>query len=227
MENIVPKVLMTPLYHLELVKDRDLPYDGTAKTTEQAAQVLHQLSDRSPTEIMMALWLNSSAEIIGCERVGMGNLESVATDPTEIFRGALVKAAPEILLSHNHPNGDVHPSTQDLTMTLNTINLAGLLGLRIRDHIVVGPNGTHFSIRENFHLLHKEVKEAEEKLYGAPLEGLKDKILEAITKLTGGKDPLDLLDTPSPKRGGDPKSNLRSDWEQSLSWMVLNHRSVA
>lgn len=225
-ENIVPKVLMAPLYHLELVRDRDIPYDGNAKTTEAAAQVLHGLLDRSPTENMAVVYLNSSAEIIGAERVGMGGLESVGTDPTEIFRGALVKASPEILLSHNHPNGDVKPSPQDLLMTMNTMSLASMLRIRIRDHIVVGPNGKHFSIRENIHSLHDEMRKAEEIAFGPGIGALKDRIMGMIQR-GGAKfhDPLaDLLDAQPPVKksgNGDPKANLLTDWQDSLTYAWL------
>ena len=224
-ENIVPKVLMAPLYHLELVKDREIPYDGNAKTTEQAAQVLHNLLDRSPTENMVVVYLNSSAEIIGAERVGMGSLEAVGNDPTEIFRGALVRAAPEILLSHNHPNGDVRPSPQDLLMTMNNLSLGGILGIRVRDHIVVGPNGKHFSIREGIHSgeLKDEMHKAEEIAFGPGIHDIKKKIVDLITK-RGMKvaDPLDdLLAGATPKKGGDPNANLVSDWKDSLTWTYL------
>lgn len=225
-ETIVPKVLMAPLYHLEVVKDRDIPYDANVKTTEQAAQVLHNLLDRSPTENMVVVYLNSSAEIIGAERVGMGGLEAVGQDPTELFRGALVHGAPEVLLSHNHPSGDVHPSPQDLLMTMNNLSLGGILGIRVRDHIIVGPNGKHFSVREGMMKgqLKDEIRRAEEIAYGSHIGDLKDRIVDLI-KQRGGRvgGPLDALDNlPPPSKKGDPKANLVSDWEDSLSWLYLN-----
>ncbi len=228
-ENIVPKVLMAPLYHLEVVKDRDIPYEANVRTTEAAAQVLHNLLDRSPTENMAVVYLNSSSEIIGAERVGMGGLEAVGNDPTEIFRGALVKAAPELLLAHNHPSGDVKPSPQDLLMTMNNLSLGGILGIRVRDHIVVGPNGKHFSIREGMvsGSLKDEIRRAEEIAYGPHIGDLKEKIIDMIKQRgikVGG--PLDALDMPpgTSKKGGDPKANLVSDWEDSLTWLYLHTR---
>jgi len=212
--NIVPKVLMTPLYHLELVKDRDIPYDGSVKTTEQAAQVLHHLLDRSPTENMIVVYLNSSADLIGVERVGMGGMESVAQDHTEIFRGALVAGAPEILISHNHPNGDTRPSPADLHMTMTTVDLGALLHIRVRDHIIVGPNGKHLSIRENMHLFQDEMRQAEEMAFGRHMSSIKDKLLDLISK--GPDLGADLL----PKKG-DPKANLLSDWQDSLTYAWL------
>src|SRR5271154_1213301 len=154
------KVLLAPLYHLELIKDRDVPYNSSATTTESAAQVLHNLLDRSPTEQMVVLYLNSSKEIVGAEKVGMGAVEEVSTSPTEIFRGAIVKACPEVILSHNHPTGDGRPSIADLKFTFNMIEMGALLGIRVEDHIIVVANGKHMSIRENMSLLRKEVEQA-------------------------------------------------------------------
>lgn len=226
--NIVPKTLMAPLYHLELVKDRDLPYDGNVKTTEAAAQVLHHLLDRSPTENLAVVYLNSSAEIIGAERVGMGGMETVGNDPAEIFRGALVKAAPEILLAHNHPSGDVTPSPQDLLMTMSNLSLGGILGIRIRDHLVVGPNGKHYSIREGMQRgeMKEQIHRAEELAFGPGIHDIKSKIVDIILG-RGGNDPADPINTLfgglTKKNGtGDPKANLISDWQDSLTWLYLN-----
>lgn len=227
MENrdIVPKVLMAPLYHLELVKDRELPYDGNARTTEAAAQVLHTLLDRSPTEVFAVLYLNSDANIIGAERVGMGGMESVETVPTEIFRGALVAAAPEVVLCHNHPTGNVQPSPQDLMMTMQTLSMGGMLGLRVRDHIIVGPNGKHMSIRENMHNLHAEMDRAEEMMFGGSMKTIKDKLSSILGHRKNGLPEIDnfggLISTDTPKKGGDPKANLVSDWKDSLSYLWL------
>lgn len=228
-------VLLAPLFHLELIKDRDIPYDGNAKTTVAAAQVFHDLSDRSPTEMMMVMYVNSHSEIIGVEKVGMGAIESVGTNPQEIFRGALVKGAPEIILSHNHPSGEAKPSLQDVLFTINTANTGGMLGIRVRDHIVVAPSGKHMSLREN---MHGELKElfiqAEVELFGAGMppelkDLLKQKILGMIDPSKGGLDTLDrdsimdldLSGQNKNKKSFDPKANTASDWMESLSYLWL------
>jgi proteasome lid subunit RPN8/RPN11 len=216
------KVLLAPLYHLELIKDRDVPYDGNAKTTEAAAQVLHDLLDRSPTEQMIVLYLNSDTQIVGAEKVGMGGVEEVATRPTEIFRGAIVKACPEVILCHNHPSGDGRPSVADIKFTLNMVDVGAWLGVRVRDHIVVVANGKHMSIRENMHLLNREFDQAHEEMHGDML-GLDPRTLKTLKeKMLSLIHPLTERDNMSPGKKGDPKANMDTDFKESLSYLLLS-----
>jgi DNA repair protein RadC len=224
------KMLLAPLYHLELVKDRDLPYDGNAKTTEAAAQVLHTLLDRSVTEQMAVLYLNTRAEIVGAEKVGLGSIEAVQTNPTEIFRGAITMAVPEILLCHNHPSGEVEPSMPDVMFTFNILTVASMLGLRIRDHIIVGPSGKHFSIRENMSKLEPKLREAEDRALGGKLKEIKAHILDVLKSKGLAPEGSDIqIDSPfdsnpfSPpkKPGGNSQANENTDLESSLSYLLL------
>lgn len=228
------KTLLAPLFHLELVRDRDIPYDGNLKTSEGAAQVLHNLLDRSPTEQMVVLYLDSDTNLVGAEKVGMGGIEQVATRPTEIFRGAIVKACPEIILGHNHPVGDGRPSVTDLKMTMSMVDIGFRLGVRVRDHIIVVPNGKHMSIREslNSHLLDKEMDQMRDEMMADSLglspetmKGLKEKMMQII-KSRGVGDPLGGIEMPSldghtGKKGGDPKANMTVDWTDSLTHDLL------
>lgn len=206
------KVMMAPLYHLELIRDRDIPYTQNVKTTETAAQVLHELLDRSPTEQLVVLYLNSGTEIIGAEKVGMGSMESVGARPQEVFRGALVKACPEILLCHNHVDGMVVPSPNDIHFTMEMIDVGAWLGVRVRDHIVVGPQNKHMSIRDNLHNLSAEMLEAEMHHFGLP----KDAMSAIKEKMK------DLLNPAGKKKNGDPNANANTDWMDSLSYRILS-----
>jgi DNA repair protein RadC len=47
---------------------------------------------------------------------------------------------------HNHPSGDPTPSQADIHMTKAIIDIAGPLGIAVRDHIIVGRNG-HASMK--------------------------------------------------------------------------------
>lgn len=215
------KVLLAPLYHLELIKDRDVPY-GDVKTTEAAAQVLHNLLDRSPTEQMVVLYLDSDHNIVGAEKVGMGGVEQVATSPTEIFRGAIVKACPEVILCHNHPSGDGRPSVADIKFTLNMVDVGAWLGVRVRDHIVVVGNGKHMSIRENMHNLDKELDQAHEEMH-ADMLGLDPHVMKNLKqKMLSLIHPLMERDSAAQGKKGDPKANMNTDWKDSLSYLLLN-----
>jgi DNA repair protein RadC len=51
-----------------------------------------------------------------------------------------------VIVSHNHPSGNVEPSAADITLTRQLLQGAQLLSIPILDHIILG-NGNHLSLR--------------------------------------------------------------------------------
>jgi RadC-like JAB domain len=49
-------------------------------------------------------------------------------------------------LVHNHPSRDPTPSTADIEMTRQIVDIATPLGIAVHDHIIVGKDG-HASLR--------------------------------------------------------------------------------
>jgi len=135
-----------PLYHLELVRDRSVPFKSLIKT-EQAAEVLHDLLDKSPVEQMCVIHLDAMNHMIGVERVGMGTTTMVMVTMAEVFRGAITAGAVGIVLGHNHPSDDPTPSGPDWNLTDKARIMGRDLGIEVIDHIVVSPNGKHVSMK--------------------------------------------------------------------------------
>jgi RadC-like JAB domain len=52
-----------------------------------------------------------------------------------------------VIVAHNHPPGDVHPSEGDITTTRQLATAGHILGIPLADHIIVGGTN-HFSFRE-------------------------------------------------------------------------------
>jgi len=137
--------LEIPLYRTELVRDRSIQFKDCSKV-ESAAEIFHTLLDNSPIEKMVVLFMDSAGKFVGCEIVGMGTIDRVTTAFPEIFRGAIVAGVDKIILGHNHPSGNPTPSEADVVMTDLTDLAAKTLGIIVWDHIIVAPNGTHFSM---------------------------------------------------------------------------------
>jgi DNA repair protein RadC len=51
---------------------------------------------------------------------------------------ALREGAAHVILVHGHPSGDPTPSKEDVALTRQLAEGAGLLGIRIHDHVIVG-----------------------------------------------------------------------------------------
>jgi DNA repair protein RadC len=59
---------------------------------------------------------------------------------------ALELSAFALILVHNHPSGDPTPSSADIKMTRDIVDIAKPLGIAVHDHIIVGREG-HASLK--------------------------------------------------------------------------------
>jgi DNA repair protein RadC len=79
--------------------------------------------------------------------VTRGILDSSLVHPREVFREAIAERAASIILVHNHPSGDPTPSTEDRVVTSQLVAAGTLLGIPVRDHVVIG-RGRYVSFAE-------------------------------------------------------------------------------
>ena len=88
-------------------------------------------------EYVLCLSLDSGHRLIARRVVTIGTLTSSLIHPREVFAAPLKDRAASVLIAHNHPSGDSNPSRQDIEVTQQLIAAAQLLGIRLRDHIIV------------------------------------------------------------------------------------------
>lgn len=99
-------------------------------------------------EYMYGLYLNSRNDIIHEEVLSIGTLESTHIYIRDIFYPAIIHHAYAVILVHNHPSEDAHPSTEDIYMTEEIQKAAELLGISLLDHVIVCKD-SFFSFTEN------------------------------------------------------------------------------
>ncbi len=76
-----------------------------------------------------------------------GRVSWTVADPRLIFIAALKSNACNIILSHNHPSGNLQPSKADEELT-NKIKQCGiLLEIKVLDHIIITSEG-YFSFAD-------------------------------------------------------------------------------
>lgn len=97
-------------------------------------------------EVFRVLFLDKRNYLIADEVQGIGTVDHTPVYPREVMKRALELSATALILVHNHPSGDPHPSTADIKLTQDLIMIAKPLGLAIHDHIIVGRDG-HASLR--------------------------------------------------------------------------------
>jgi DNA repair protein RadC len=102
-------------------------------------------------EYILCLSLDSGNRLIARRVVTIGTLTSSLVHPREVFSGPLKDRAAGVIIAHNHPSGDPHPSRKDIEATQQLIAGGILLGVQVRDHIIV-TKGDYFSFNHH-HLI--------------------------------------------------------------------------
>jgi DNA repair protein RadC len=105
------------------------------------------LKDHYPEETIslqerfVVAYLNRAHNVIGIYEASVGGLTGTIADPRLILSVALKVAATGLILSHNHPSGNLKPSNADQELT-NKIQLgAKYLDIMVLDHIIVSADG--------------------------------------------------------------------------------------
>ena len=139
-------------YELKLVRESEWTYEIDNKVTSpmQAYLIINKafsLEDLAEEKFVM-LCLNTKNAIVGAFEVSKGSLNSSIVHPREVFKRAVLSNANAILVAHNHPSGDLIPSSEDINITKRLESAGDIIGIKVLDHLIVGENN-FYSFKEN------------------------------------------------------------------------------
>ena len=97
-------------------------------------------------EQFRVLFLDKKNMLIADEVQQTGTIDHTPVYPREVVKRALELSATALILVHNHPSGDPTPSTADIQMTKQVVDIARPLGIAVHDHIIIGKVGTSGTI---------------------------------------------------------------------------------
>jgi DNA repair protein RadC len=140
-----------PIYRCVLVRDKSrkvLIERAKMSTPYQAASIVAQLTEDSPVEKLVCIYLDAHGRIIGAEVVATGWENGINCTPSTVLRGAIIHCATGIIVGHNHPSGDPSPTQADVDMTTALLVAAKAVGIDLLDHVVVAHGNGHRSIRD-------------------------------------------------------------------------------
>lgn len=99
-------------------------------------------------EEMHLLLLDKTLRVIRYIRHSSGSAASTVLDAAGVCREALMYRASAVILAHNHPSGDVTPSSFDLDSTHKVKDALAILGIRLNDHFIIGAGDTFLSFAQ-------------------------------------------------------------------------------
>src|SRR5207244_5597617 len=76
-----------------------------------------------------------------------GTVNGSVLRAAEIFRPAIMRNCPGVIICHNHPSGDPTPSPEDISVTEQLVEAGKVLDIDLLDHLVIG-NHRFVSLKE-------------------------------------------------------------------------------
>ena len=126
-----------PLYSNEPMNNPDV-----------AIRVMNEFLSQMDRELFCIVNLQADLTPINMNIVSVGSLNEALINPREIFKSAILSNAHSMMLIHNHPSGNLTPSTSDIQTTARMQELGELMGISLVDHIITGRNGNYYSFRD-------------------------------------------------------------------------------
>jgi DNA repair protein RadC len=87
------------------------------------------------------LLLNRANHIVGKVLVSKGGVSGTVVDSKLVFKPALEMLATGIILVHNHPSGNLKPSSADIDLTQKLFKGGKLLDITVHDHVIISNSG--------------------------------------------------------------------------------------
>ena len=114
---------------------------------ETVKQFLQMQMGAYSQEVFAVLFMDAQYRLLVFQEMFRGTLNQTSVYPREVVKLALEVGAAAVILSHNHPSGDVRPSAADSTLTRTLHTDLSVVDIELLDHIIVGP-GQHWSMAE-------------------------------------------------------------------------------
>lgn len=135
--NVAQEIKIVQAAAIKLTQERILQRPALSSWKELLAYCRASMADEK-TELFRILFLDRKNILIADEVQQRGTVDHTPVYPREVVKRALELAASSIILVHNHPSGDPTPSAADIEMTLNIVNAAKTLNIRVHDHLIIG-----------------------------------------------------------------------------------------
>lgn len=129
-------------------RDEDAALDPQVKCSTDIYNIMRVKLERLEYEEFWVLYLSRSNRVIYEECMSKGGVSGTVTDVRLILKRAFELLASGIILVHNHPSGNTHPSPDDNRITAKIKEAASLLDINVLDHLIITPTD-YFSYNDN------------------------------------------------------------------------------
>lgn len=114
---------------------------------------IHTQIDDLNREKFMVVYMNRRGKVLDTQCISYGGIAGTVVDLRTLFKFAVELNAVNIAMAHNHPSGNLKPSSEDKNLTRRVVEAGKLLDIQVLDHIIVGlgeyEGNNYYSFRDN------------------------------------------------------------------------------
>ena len=129
------------------ILEQRIKRDHVLDSLALASEYLITRNNNRTHEVFSVLYLDANLRLIAICDEAVGGISGCQVDPVAIIRKSLELGACSVILSHNHPSGDITPSQADKRWTEQIFGMLSLFDIVLFDHIIVG-GGKSTSMQE-------------------------------------------------------------------------------
>ncbi len=115
---------------------------------EAAAHFRAYFADAAKREQFVVCFLNGQHRVLATEKLFTGSITTSAVYPREVVQRILDLGAAAVMFSHNHPSGELTPSSSDRAVTKKLQTALAAIDVDVLDHIIIG-GAEHYSFCDN------------------------------------------------------------------------------
>ena len=130
------------------VKAKDRVVIRTSADAYRAVRSLYDEDTIDYIESSYVLLLNRANQVIGKKLLSTGGTSSCIVDVRVIAQISLSTNAHAIIMTHNHPSGNISASDQDISITRKVKEALDLFDIRVLDHIIVTSDNGYTSMAD-------------------------------------------------------------------------------
>jgi len=131
----------------EFVRRRIKPEGLKIKFPVDILPLIQHYGDRKQ-EHFLCISINGTNEVMNVRVVTIGLVNKSHVHPREVFADVISERASAVIIAHNHPNGELKASAEDVTITKRIKDAANVLGINLLDHIIFNTK-SYYSFVEN------------------------------------------------------------------------------
>ena len=117
--------------------------EETKVSSPRDASAIFARYAKKEVEHFLVATLDGAHQVLKTYLVTKGLVNRTIVHPREVFRYAIKDNACAIIVSHNHPSGNLAPSPEDLEITRRLSDAGDILGISLLDHVIISRKGSY------------------------------------------------------------------------------------